>query len=209
MAPKSALLEKLIAERNETIDDNRRLILRAARVVFGRSGLRGATMEQIADEAGLGVATVYRYFETKDQLVRAFMEDMTPRPVLESVIATAGGDLDAELQAVVAALVRFMHELRDILRIALLGDEDDRHYVERLRSGTGSAFGWITTFIEKHQQAGHLAADADPRHLALSLVGMVMAFAMIGPEHYSLPVSDIDATAAAITSTFLEGARAR
>lgn len=52
---------------------NRRLILDTAVRVFAERGL-GATLNDIAHEAGLGVGTVYRRFADKDELIAALFE---------------------------------------------------------------------------------------------------------------------------------------
>ena len=46
-------------------------ILDAACAELAKHGVRRTTMNQVADAAGLGVATVYRRFPQKAQLVRA------------------------------------------------------------------------------------------------------------------------------------------
>ena len=55
---------------------NRRKIIESARIVFSERGF-GATLDDIAHHAGLGVGTVYRRFPGKEQLVEAmFVERM-------------------------------------------------------------------------------------------------------------------------------------
>ena len=49
---------------------NRERILAAAEAVFGASGGLGST-EDIAGRAGVGIATVFRHFPTKDALIEA------------------------------------------------------------------------------------------------------------------------------------------
>lgn len=51
-------------------------ILRAAERVFGRRGLTGATMAEIALEAGLPKANLHYYFGTKDRLYTAVLEEI-------------------------------------------------------------------------------------------------------------------------------------
>lgn len=56
--------------------DNRELILDAARAVFAAEGLN-VTMREIARRAGVGPATLYRRFPTKETLViEAFTDEM-------------------------------------------------------------------------------------------------------------------------------------
>lgn len=55
-------------------DARRTEILDAALRVFVRGGVNGATMQQIATEAGLSVGAIYRYFENKDALAVGVMQ---------------------------------------------------------------------------------------------------------------------------------------
>ena len=50
-------------------------ILAGALDVFKESGLDGATMDQIAQHSGFGKATLYYYFNSKDDVFSAILED--------------------------------------------------------------------------------------------------------------------------------------
>lgn len=54
---------------------NRAQILLAARKVFGRSGYHGATIEAIAQEAGLSNGAVYYNFANKEDLFLALLDE--------------------------------------------------------------------------------------------------------------------------------------
>lgn len=49
-------------------------ILRAAATRFAERGVAGTAMREVAEEAGVSVGTLYRYFEGKEDLVRALAE---------------------------------------------------------------------------------------------------------------------------------------
>lgn len=53
---------------------NRQRILAAAETVFGERGAAGST-EEVASLAGVGIATVFRHFPTKNALVEAALMD--------------------------------------------------------------------------------------------------------------------------------------
>lgn len=53
---------------------NHRLILQTAVDLMTQHGFEGTTMKQIARAAGLGDATIYKYFPTKEKLVMAYFE---------------------------------------------------------------------------------------------------------------------------------------
>ncbi len=50
-------------------NDKREEIVRAARELIAENGFHGAPMAMIAERAGVGAGTIYRYFENKDVLI--------------------------------------------------------------------------------------------------------------------------------------------
>ena len=90
---------------------NRDAILRAARDVFQREGIF-APIDGIATAAGVGNATLYRNFPTRDDLLAAVIEDSV-RELLEDSTAV---ERDAEPDA---ALREWLHQLAWQLRIWL------------------------------------------------------------------------------------------
>jgi len=65
-----------LKERRQREKDARReLILKAARELLHLKGLNGASMNQIAKKAELGVATLYSYFKNKEELFLILQEE--------------------------------------------------------------------------------------------------------------------------------------
>lgn len=62
--------------RNEIRQQNEMLILQAAEKVFAEAGFGGATMQLIADMAGLPKANLHYYFATKEDLYRRIVRDI-------------------------------------------------------------------------------------------------------------------------------------
>lgn len=62
--------------RNEIRQQNEALILQAAEKVFAEAGFGGATMQLIADMAGLPKANLHYYFATKEDLYRRVVRDI-------------------------------------------------------------------------------------------------------------------------------------
>ena len=57
----------------------RELIIKAALQVFAEHGLHGTPVPPIADRAGVGVGTLYRYFDSKEALINAAFCDAKQR----------------------------------------------------------------------------------------------------------------------------------
>lgn len=59
--------------------DKRDEIARAALELIAGHGFHGAPMAMIADRAGVGAGTIYRYFENKDVLINELYRDLEER----------------------------------------------------------------------------------------------------------------------------------
>jgi AcrR family transcriptional regulator len=77
--------------RQRQAAETKKQIVRAARRLFVASGYAGTTVEQIAAEAGVAVATVYKAFGTKAAIARGLND------LIDEEAGTAG--LAAEIQA--------------------------------------------------------------------------------------------------------------
>ncbi len=60
-------------------DDKRRIILDAALVAFAARGYHGTAVPEVADAAGVGTGTLYRYFANKEALVNEVYRDAKQR----------------------------------------------------------------------------------------------------------------------------------
>lgn len=65
---------KVVAVARKTAEENRRNILSVATRLFYRQGIRAVGMDAVIKECGVGNATVYRQFATKDDLATAYVQ---------------------------------------------------------------------------------------------------------------------------------------
>lgn len=71
--PETALREAA-APRPDHKQEQRKRILDAAMVCFGRDGFHGASMQKICAEAGMSPGALYRYFPSKESIIAAIVE---------------------------------------------------------------------------------------------------------------------------------------
>lgn len=66
--------------------DKRQEIVHAALELIAANGFHGAPMAMIAERAGVGAGTIYRYFENKDVLINTLYQELESRirPVLQA-----------------------------------------------------------------------------------------------------------------------------
>ena len=63
-----------IFPRASTASDKRDVILQAALELFAERGFHGTAVPLVADKAGVGAGTIYRYFESKEAMVNALYQ---------------------------------------------------------------------------------------------------------------------------------------
>ncbi|HEY2497860.1 MAG TPA: TetR/AcrR family transcriptional regulator [Candidatus Angelobacter sp.] len=93
-------------------------IISAARKVFAEKGYMAATVDEIAAEAALAKGTIYVYFESKEQIYNAVLEndlDALRARTLEQI--AAAGTAREKISAYVNARFKYCEERRDFFRI--------------------------------------------------------------------------------------------
>jgi AcrR family transcriptional regulator len=93
-----------------------RLVESAARH-FGEAGLEGARIDAISQDAGLAKGTVYNYFESKQDLFGAVVEEGARRAAERFRHADPGGAVRARLLAVVQADVSVVREEEAFIKV--------------------------------------------------------------------------------------------
>jgi TetR/AcrR family transcriptional repressor of uid operon len=166
------------------VDQAAERILDAATAEFARRGVRRTTMNQVADTAGLGVATVYRRFSQKAELVRAVVLREAGR-VIAAVMDELQRPASAEEQAA-GAFTTFAHAVsRRPLLVRLMRaatDGEDAAPYDLVNQLMTTARQCISDWI-RHLQSQGRYLDADPdvvaeleARLAVSLVLLPKGF---------------------------------
>ncbi|MCB8944406.1 MAG: helix-turn-helix transcriptional regulator [Ardenticatenaceae bacterium] len=206
---KEALLQRLADERGldsvETTNIRTRVLL-AAQEIFGRYGLLEVTMEQIAQEAGVGVATLYRHFGDKDGLVRAFASELTPHRAIADAAQHVSGNLTADLTQVVTHMLQFLYNNRGLARLSFMQSEKTQQYLTHIRPAPERTLHQLVNFFEAQRSAGHLPAG-NLQHLALALTGMIFGFGFMAPTYYDMTLEEPEVIAEFIVNLFLNGIR--
>jgi len=111
MNQKKANTEKLKAKRKEQI-------LTASMKVFSRHGYQDTDVERIANLAGLGKGTVYRYFQSKENLFLSTLEWglNSLKQDIRAAIEKVDDYLD-RVQVALATHLKFFEKHRDFFRL--------------------------------------------------------------------------------------------
>jgi TetR/AcrR family transcriptional regulator, mexCD-oprJ operon repressor len=169
-------------------------ILDGAAQIFAVQG-EHASMNDVADAAGVARATVYRYFPNRDALLDALAAAAVG--AVETRLTSARVDEVAPEEGI-ARVVRALVGLGD--SFVLLAREQPRSDPERLERVLTQP---LRRLFERGQADGEIRDDITSARLTDALIGLVVGVLTSTP---SLGVDDMTAT---ITGLFLDGARAR
>jgi len=153
---------------------NRERILAAARTVFAERGI-DAPMATVARRAGVGVATLYRHFPTRDALVRGAYAQQMETCGRALTDALADPDPWQGFQQLIETVFALQREERGFpaAYVAAFPDSGPEH--ARCRRQGEREF---ATLVRRAQASGALRADFHPSDLAVVLLahcGLVTA----------------------------------
>jgi AcrR family transcriptional regulator len=92
-------------------------ILRAAERNFARYGLAGATLAQIARDAGMSTAALHYHYRDKETLYQAVLEHILRLWLDETAVIEPGNDPRRALEAYIRAKMRFARIFPDASKV--------------------------------------------------------------------------------------------
>ena len=152
---------------SDTIEAHRRTvhdaILDTTATRVGDRGLRSVTMSEIAEQAGIGRATLYKYFPDVGSILLAWHERQISEHLAQlAVVAEDATDAGARLHAVLEAYALIAHDSRghDDGELAglLHGDDRVRHAHDHLSR-------FVRELIADAVRAGVVRDDISPTEL--------------------------------------------
>jgi AcrR family transcriptional regulator len=150
---------------NETIEAHRRdvrdAILDTAAALVAEHGLTSVTVSQIAEETGIGRATLYKYFSGVEAILRAWHErQVTSHLEYLAEVRDQAGDASERLEAVLEAYALIAHEYHGTELAALL------HRGEHVARAERQLSEFIRDLLTEGAETGDLRDDVAPDELA-------------------------------------------
>ncbi|MGZ7031420.1 MAG: TetR/AcrR family transcriptional regulator [Thermoanaerobaculia bacterium] len=105
--------------KEEVVQEFRiRSIQEATMRVIARKGMAAATMQEIADEAGVAKGTIYLYFRDRDELVeKTFETAITDLHKRVDDAMSGSGSFETRLRAMITAALEFFRANREFFRL--------------------------------------------------------------------------------------------
>ena len=163
-------------ERQRDADRSQAAILAAARDEFAEHGLGGARVDRIAERAGLNKRLIYYYFEDKEKLFQAVLEQ-TYRDIRDRERELHLEDLDPV--DAVKRLVEFTWnyylehpEFLTLLNSANLHRARHLQGSRRARELNSPLIETLALILERGRRAGVFRGGVDPVQLYVSIAGL-------------------------------------
>jgi AcrR family transcriptional regulator len=143
---------------------NRQRLIDAAEEVFAARGL-DATLDDIARQAGVNVATAYRHFANKHELARAYLQETLDRAVAMAEEAAGVEDPLAGLAQFLDQALGLMAANRGLFDMLINGYDAEwfKDQMQNLITGP------IRHLVVRGQQAGVIRPDVDGTDFAVLL----------------------------------------
>ena len=162
-------------------DERRQQILRVAMSLFSRHGFRGTTTREIAREAGVSEAMVFRHFATKEELYSAILDSKacaggfvsSPRELVAAPIEQKDDRAVFEGLAM-ALMIRHEHDLefmRLLTHAALEGHELREMFWDR---NVRPFYEFLGAYIRERQRDGAMRPDVDSLIAVRAFLGMII-----------------------------------
>lgn len=181
----SALSAEVVELRTRDADRTQQSILRAAMVEFADKGLGGARVDAIAERAGINKRLIYYYFDGKDQLFLAVLEQTY------ADIRTAEKALHLESADPVDAIRRLVaftwnHYVAHPEFLNLLNSENlhrARHLKQSksIREMNSPLIQTLGDVLERGRRAGVFRGGVDPVQLYISIAGLAYFYLSNNP----------------------------
>lgn len=211
MKPKPS--EVLPAKCRLSEEIRRAQVIEAAIRLFAQRGFQGTTTKQIAEEAGINEALIFRYFHSKQELYSAILDygtsQVSTERWIEELQPYAERRDDEGLFSGLAHRLIENHALKESFWRLTLYSALEKHELARMcRARQGAPLeDFLTNYIRTRQCDGAFTG-LDARTVALSFIGMcshhVMLSILFGTECSGITNGQAEETFARV---FLEGLR--
>jgi AcrR family transcriptional regulator len=167
---------------------SRTRMLAAATELLVEAGVRGVTVDAVAERSGVAKSTLYRHWSSVNELLIDVMRANVPPPAPVDLTAGFEAALQSWIDGALAALSApdWARTLPALLELrthseemaVLLADDFDNKLVT------------VVAILQLGAAEGRLPADLDPRQVMHTLVGPLVLATLVGDEDRAAELAD-------------------
>lgn len=197
----------------KVVEDRREQIIDAAMRVFAQKGFVRATNRDVAREAGITTGLIYYYFENKESLLKAVLEERSPLHVVATITLEM---LEQPPEVFLPMIIKRVLEIVEgeqflgIVRVMLPEMLHNPEIEPALNAFAQRIIGFIKNYLKTQIARGALRADLNLDVTVHALVGSVITLMgrrqiLHDPQVTGYTQEEL---AQAIVSTILQGIQA-
>jgi len=199
---------KSLTKKEVVAEFRRREILHSAREVFAREGFQEATMEKIAQNAGISKGTIYIYFKNKTDLFFQAIDERLDE-FISLILKSLEGDYSSlrKIWNVVTTQMEFFEAHKEFFKVCLniKGEsylEHPQDYFERIKEKFQPYFNGISRVIEEGIKQGtfYRVEPIKGAHILAEMINSLIFYRIINE-----PTNPISQDEKLIYRVFLKG----
>ncbi len=168
-------------------DTTRQHIIETAFRLFSTNGFTRTSTRALAAEAGINEVTIFRHFGSKQNLLKAVIENFNQAAFPATFEKLLTGDYTVDIPVMAKALAEAMVEGYAPIRLLMCEAQEVPTLLEMMSEGSGSNQALVADYFRRQIDAGVVRDDLDPEALVLAFDALfstpVINSAMFDPDH--------------------------
>jgi AcrR family transcriptional regulator len=198
----------------KVVEDRREQIIDAAMRVFAQKGFMKATNKDVAREAGITPGLIYYYFQSKEALLKAVLEERSPIQVVSTITPEM---LELPPEVFLPMLIKRVLDVVEseqflgILRVMLPEILHNPEVTPLLNNFAQRMLGFLGRYVRTQIARGTLRADLNPDITIHALIGSVVT--LMGRRQFlhdpQVTIYTHEEIAQSVVATILQGIQAQ
>ena len=198
----------------KVVEDRREQIIDAAMRVFAQKGFSKSTNKDVAREAGITTGLIYYYFESKEALLKAVLEERSPLQVVTTITQEM---LELPPEVFMPMLIKRVLDIVEseqflgIIRVMLPEILHNPEVAPLLNGFVQRVLGFIRSYLRIQVERGTLRADLNPDITIHTLIGSMVT--LVGRRQFlhdpQVTKYTHEEIAQSVVATILQGIQAR
>lgn len=152
----------------------------AAQKLFAKDGFEKTTMQKIADEAKVGVATLFRYFPHKEALIIEVIKMIIEKqvPYFENIYATDKPGIE-KVDDVLTTYIRFIFEenrnsikLLESFELYIVFNKIELSLLEQIKQAYGEIGNIISKIVKEGKEDGSIRLSISDEQIVSTMLNM-------------------------------------
>lgn len=164
---------------NEKIPAGKKKVLIAALELFSNNGFHATTTATIAKTAGVSEATIYKYFQSKDDLLKKLLSPLFIELQQDFIGSLSQYQtLDALVTFIVKDRLKFIKTNFDFIKLLLQEILTDQKLLQYFKDLVSKKTDFINVFNSWKQKFSEIDSNLTPIEIIRIIIGPIGAFAL-------------------------------